>query len=187
VLPQVNAAGRVFVNHNDFSGPPKFWNRGVGYDNEGRMMTTSTLTASDVYLGGLRLDVQGRLVVTGVTGQPQVSVRGCPVNNGVANAGALTISTAATPVATDPYVSGVRVKNAAPGSELVYFIQSVPTGFLAEMSVGHMLTVGINPQGNRVGYRRNEWGSFLPDDVPSLERLFTNLNNNRLVVQAKGE
>jgi hypothetical protein len=58
---------------------------------------------------------------------------------------------------------------------------------LAEMSVGHILTVGINPGGNRVGYRRGEWGDFQPDDVPSLSRLFTNLSNNRLVVQADGD
>jgi hypothetical protein len=59
--------------------------------------------------------------------------------------------------------------------------------FLDEMSVSHILTVGINPGGNRVGYRRGEWGDFQPNDVPSLSRLFTNLSNNRLVVQADGD
>jgi len=55
------------------------------------------------------------------------------------------------------------------------------------MSVVHELTVGINPGGTRVGYRRNEWGDWQPDDIPSLRRLYTSLNNDRLVVQAEGD
>jgi len=58
---------------------------------------------------------------------------------------------------------------------------------VAEMAAGHTLIAGINPGGNRVGYRRGEWGSFQPDDVPSLSRLFTNLTNNRVVIQGDGD
>ena len=59
--------------------------------------------------------------------------------------------------------------------------------FVEQMSVGHTLTVGENASGNRVGYRRGQWGDFQPDNVPNLQRVFSNLNNNRLVVQASGD
>jgi hypothetical protein len=175
MLPQVDALGRVFTAP---AGVPVSWNAGLGYAANGALCTTQVLGPNDQYIGGWRLDPLGRVVVAALGGGPIFFNGGIPFN---AN-GSLVGQPNVVPIATDPYVRGIRV-----GAAGVYGVNAAPPlDFLEEMSIGHELNVGINPAGTRVGYRRGEWGDFLPDDVASLQRLFTNLNNNRLVVQATG-
>jgi hypothetical protein len=181
MLPQVDALGRVYVAP---AGVPVTWNSGVGYDALGRMCTSIILGPNDQSVGAWRLDPLGRVVVDAPSAN-LVYNGGLPFNNQAPLNGTMARAIDQVPAASDPYVGGIRVQSTGG----VHFTSAVPPGFtfLDEMSVGHVLTVGINPGGTRVGYRRNEWGAFLPDDVASLERLFTNLNNNRLVVQASGD
>jgi len=51
----------------------------------------------------------------------------------------------------------------------------------------HKLVAGTNPAGERVGYRRGFWGSFIPDDVPPLSRLYSRVSVNRLFMQWLGD
>ncbi len=174
MLPQVDPLGQVFVAA---SGVPVAWNAGVGYDTVGRMCTTAVVGANDQWVGGWRLDPLGRVVVAAQGGSLFYN-GGLPFNAD----GSMASQTGVAPAADDPYVRGIRV-----GAVGVYFVAATPPNFLEEMSIGHNLLVGINPGGNRVGYRRSQWGAFTPDDVPSLQRLFSVLSNNRLVVQATGD
>lgn len=181
MIPQLDAVGRVYVAP---LGTPVTWNAGVGYDSLGRMCTTILLGPNDQSVGGWRLDPLGRVVVDAQSAN-LVYNGGLPFNNQAPLNGTMARQTDVAPAANDSFVRGIRVSPTGG----VCFTSAVPPGFtfLDEMSVGHILTVGINPGGTRVGYRKGEWGDFEPDNVPSLERLFTNLNNNRLVVQATGD
>jgi hypothetical protein len=78
-LPLKNLTGDVFVEVN---GTPVSWNRGVGYAASGRMCVTDTVSASDVWLGGYRLDTLGRMVCgDGVeAARPYVFVSGLPTD-----------------------------------------------------------------------------------------------------------
>jgi hypothetical protein len=181
MIPQVDPLGRVYVAP---AGVPVYWNEGVGYDSLGRMCTSVLLGPNDQNVSGWRLDPLGRVVVDAPSAN-LVYVGGLPFNNQAPINGTMARVVDQVPTASDPYVRGIRVQPAGG----VHFTTTPPPGrtFLDEMSVGHILTVGENPGGVRLGYRRGQWGLFLPDDVSSLQRLFSNLNNNRLVVQAAGD
>ena len=104
MLPQVDAQGRIYgVN----LGTPVSWNAGIGYSAAGQVCGTTVQSASDTYLGGLRLDAVGR-VVTGAQSGPLVYAHGgWPINATTGSTAARQIDT--VPAATDPYVAGVRI------------------------------------------------------------------------------
>jgi len=139
--------------------------------------TLQVVTSGGAYSsGGLLYDAADNLVVANGGVIAGYATGGMPVNA----AGALCVAYGGIPVS---FVAGIPLDAAG----RVCITAPVVLNFVEEMSVAHELTVGQNPAGTRVGYRKNEWGDWQPDDVPSLQRLFTNLGNDRLVVQATGD
>lgn len=103
-LPQVDSVGRIYANP---AGVPVTLVQGVAYDNQGRMCTTTVLSAGDVYLGGWRLTNTGQVVVAAAPDAP-VFNDGLPFNQG-ATPGAMPVQTDQVPAASDPFVWGIRV------------------------------------------------------------------------------
>jgi hypothetical protein len=101
MLPQVDPIGRVYTAPG---GTPVSWNAGVGYTATGQICTTLTAGPNDTYNGAWRLDPLGRVVVV-VLAPPTVFNGGLPFNSN----GALDGQPNATPIASDPYVRGMRV------------------------------------------------------------------------------
>lgn len=125
MLPQVDNLGRVFTAPG---GTPAVWNSGVGYTLLGQVCTTQTLGANDQWVGGWRLDPVGRVVVA--AGAGVFFNGGLPFNVN----GALIGQPNVVPLATDPYVRGMRV-----GTAGVYGVNAVPpvlTGFSDGFSEG---------------------------------------------------
>jgi hypothetical protein len=153
-------------------GSPVYFNGGTPTDSLGRLQVVTTGINA---LGGMTYDNNDRLVVNN-GGAIAAYVAGLPVDT----VGKLCVAYGGTIVGS---ASGFPVDAAG----RVCLVAPVTLSFKDEMEVVHVLTVGINPAGTRVGYRRGEWGDFQPDDVPRLSRLYSNLNNNRLVVQGDGD
>lgn len=132
MIPLVDNAGRVYVAP---SGVPVTWNAGVGYDNTGRMCVSNTLSPTDVYLNGWRLDQDGRVVVAGQN-LALVSNGGLPFNN-VGTPGAMARQVDVAPAVNDPYVGGIRVgtlggvyfTSASPPSDLTGFDDGFSQGY----------------------------------------------------------
>ena len=103
------------------AGVPVFWNRGVGYSVLGQMCVTPVLNSSDTYSGGWRLNSEGRVVV-GATEAAVVFNGGLPFNN-VTNLGSMARQVDTVPLATDPWIRGIRVGQAGG----VYMTTNLPT------------------------------------------------------------
>lgn len=88
-------------------GVPVSWNSGLGYTSDGKLCTTLSLMASDVWIGGKRISVNGLLVVavSSPSGQPFTYNAGWPSDN---DTGA-TIYQSGTPAANDPRVAGIAI------------------------------------------------------------------------------
>jgi hypothetical protein len=104
-LPIKARDGAVFV---EVDGTPVSWNAGWGYAANGRLCVTDTEGANDAWIGGIRLDPQGRVVCgNGIAAaRPYVYVRGLPTDK---RNGKLIRQIDQTPAATDPFVVGIRV------------------------------------------------------------------------------
>jgi hypothetical protein len=104
-LPIKARDGSVFV---EVDGTPVSWNAGWGYAASGRLCVTDTEGANDAWLGGIRLDPQGRVVCGNGIGaaRPYVYVRGLPTDK---RNGKLIRQINQTPAPTDPFVVGIRV------------------------------------------------------------------------------
>jgi len=107
-LPLVDPLGRIYVTP---AGTPVRYSAGLGYTQDGRLCVTSTLNPLDTFQAGLRRDNEGRLVVgDGVLdSRPYFFNHGIPTDKRPASAGAVIRQMDTTPVASDPYVAGVRV------------------------------------------------------------------------------
>jgi hypothetical protein len=104
-LPIKAIDGSVFV---EVDGTPIAWNGGAGYSAGSRLCVTDTDSPTDVWLGGFRFDLQGRLVCGDGIGaaRPYVYVKGLPTDK---RNGKLIRQLSQTPSATDPFVAGIRV------------------------------------------------------------------------------
>ena len=89
------------------NGAPVSWSAGLGYDANGLLCVTSTLSSTDVWINGWRRDTQGRLVVSQSSpeGQPFIYNAGWPTDKVT---GAI-ITQQNTPAPTDPRIAGVAV------------------------------------------------------------------------------
>lgn len=105
MLPNLTSEGLLLVSDG---GAPVTWNSGFGYDVDGRLCTTTTASASDVWLGGFRLSTVGQVV----TGPGEVAARPYAFNNGIPfdkRDGRMIVQASQSPAATDPFVHGWRV------------------------------------------------------------------------------
>jgi len=102
MLPQADAIGQVYVSP---AGVPVFWNRGMGYDVNGRLCTTIGEFATDVFLGGQRFRNDGTLVVAAQDATPFFNA-GLPFTQA---GGAECRQVDVAPGANNPYVAGIRV------------------------------------------------------------------------------
>lgn len=107
-LPLVDGVGRVYVTP---AGTPVTLSAGLGFTLDGRLCTTITISPTDRFQGGLRRDNVGRLVVGDGTlnSRPYFYNGGIPSDKRNAAAGAVIRQMDTIPVATDPFVRGVRV------------------------------------------------------------------------------
>lgn len=107
-LPIVDAQGRIYVTPE---GTPVRWSAGLGYTADGRLCTTTTVSANDRTQSGLRRSNDGLLVVgDGVAAaRPYFYNWGIPTDKQSSRAGVVIRQTDTVPAATDPYVGGVRI------------------------------------------------------------------------------
>lgn len=104
-LPVQASDGSIYANTG---GVPAVYNAGLAYDATGRLLVTTTRSASDVYLAGRRVAANGALVVADglVADRPYVFNGGWPTS--VRNFGTIR-QVGNTPGATDPFINSARV------------------------------------------------------------------------------
>lgn len=102
-LPLVDPNGRIY---HLAGGTPVAWANGIGYTAIGQMCTTVTPGANDQYVGGLRLDPVGRVVVAALSGA-QFFNSGLPSNS---SNDTESRQVDVVPIAADAYApGGIRV------------------------------------------------------------------------------
>lgn len=101
-LPLTDANGVVQTADN---GTPVSWSAGLGYDVDGYLCVTTSVLASDSFVGAKRVSASGQLVVTDSVGGPFNYNAGWPTNQ----ASGATIRQIGTPSPTDPRVAGVAI------------------------------------------------------------------------------
>ena len=124
-LPLVDSSGRIYAI-NDVNSAS--YNGGIAYNALGQMVTVVFTAADDVWNGGWRLSAKGAVVIAAQSGQP-VYNGGLPFNP--AN-GAMAAQLDVTPLASDPYVGGIRVGTLGG----VYFTSASPPSNLRSFSAG---------------------------------------------------
>ena len=104
-MPIKTSDGSINV---EVGGVPVVWNAGIGVAASNRVCVTTTESPTDVYVDGMRLDSVGRIVVIAgdPAGRPYFFNGGLPSDK---RNGDTIYQLNVTPLATDPFVAGVRV------------------------------------------------------------------------------
>ena len=130
--------GQIYATTNAV-GPGTAWSGGMAFDTTGRLHITTTIGATDIWVNGFRLSSSGQVVVTdgGVGKQPYAFNSGFPFSK---LDGALIRQLNQTPIASDPYVIGIRI---GPLGGVYMLIEGVPPTIIIEPIIQGSALIGV--------------------------------------------